>query len=97
MPKVREDKQGEAIYPIRMTSFLTSYEWAILPHLAYSPDISPPYFDLHVRVFPKLEEPLRGIRRTSRGSGKLNLDNQLWVPCNGCRGASAKVDQQMDG
>ena len=35
--KGREDKQGEAIYPIRMTSFLTSYEWDELPHLAYSP------------------------------------------------------------
>ena len=69
----------------------------LLIHLAYLPDISPPDFDLHVHVFLKLEEPLRGIRRTSRGSGKLNLGNQLWLPCNGCQGTSAKVDQQMAG
>ena len=37
---------------------LTSYEWDVLPHPPYSLDMSPPDFDL----FPKLKEPLRGIR-----------------------------------
>lgn len=42
----------------RVTSLLTSYGWDVLPHPAYSPDISPPDFDL----FMKLKESLRGIR-----------------------------------
>ncbi len=41
-----------------VTSLLHELEWEVLPHPAYSPDISPPDFDL----FPKLKEPLRGIR-----------------------------------
>ena len=41
----------------RVTSLSTSYEWDVLPHPPYSPDMSPPDFDL----FPKLKEPLRGI------------------------------------
>lgn len=39
-------------------ALLEEYEWEVLPHPPYSPDISPPDFDL----FPKLKEPLRGIR-----------------------------------
>jgi len=33
----------------------------VLPHAPYSPDMSPPDFDL----FPKLKEPMRGHRFSS--------------------------------
>ncbi len=36
---------------------LRKYDWERLRYHAYSPDLSPPDFDL----FPKLEEPLWGI------------------------------------
>ena len=39
-----------------MTDLLSKYEWGLLPHAPYSPDMSPPDFDL----FPKLKEPMRG-------------------------------------
>jgi len=39
-----------------MTDLLSKYEWEVLPHAPYSPDMSPPAFDL----FPKLKEPMRG-------------------------------------
>ena len=34
------------------------YQWEVLKHPPYSPDLSPPDFDL----FPKVKEPLRGVR-----------------------------------
>ena len=34
------------------------YGWQVLPHPPYSPDMSPPDFDL----FPKMKKPLRGKR-----------------------------------
>ncbi|XP_025154653.1 uncharacterized protein LOC105190474 [Harpegnathos saltator] len=37
---------------------LEKYGWERLRHPAYSPDLSPPDFDL----FPKMKEPLRGVR-----------------------------------
>ena len=40
---------------------LESYQWKVLDHPPYFPDLSPPDFDL----FPKLKEPLRGIRYES--------------------------------
>ena len=40
---------------------LESYQWEVLDHPPYSPNLSPPDFDL----FPKLKEPLRGIRYES--------------------------------
>jgi hypothetical protein len=39
-----------------VTDLLSKYEWEELPHPPYSPDMSPPDFDL----FPKLKEPVRG-------------------------------------
>ena len=36
---------------------LESYQWEVLDHPPYFPDLSSPEFDL----FPKLKEPLRGI------------------------------------
>jgi transposase len=37
---------------------LEKYGWQVLPHPPYSPDMSPPDFDL----FPKLKKPLCGKR-----------------------------------
>lgn len=37
---------------------LREYGWEVLPHAPYSPDMSPPDFDL----FPKLKQPMRGRR-----------------------------------
>ena len=41
-----------------VTDLLSKYEWEVLPHAPYSPDMSPPDFDL----FHKLKEPMRGHR-----------------------------------
>jgi len=41
-----------------VSEILEKYGWQVLPHPLYSPDMSPPAFDL----FPKLKEPLRGKR-----------------------------------
>jgi len=39
-----------------VTDLLSKYEWEVLPYVAYSPDLSPPDFDL----FHKLKEPMCG-------------------------------------
>jgi len=41
-----------------VSEILGKYGWQVLPHPPYSPDMSPPDFDL----FPKLKKPLRGKR-----------------------------------
>jgi len=41
-----------------VSEILEKYGWQVLPHPPYSPDMSPPDFDL----FPKLKKPLRGKR-----------------------------------
>ena len=41
-----------------VTELLHQYEWEVLPHAPYSPDMSPPDYDL----FPKLKEPMHGRR-----------------------------------
>jgi len=41
-----------------VSEILEKYGWQVLPHPPYSPDMSPPAFDL----FPKLMKPLRGKR-----------------------------------
>ncbi|PNF31351.1 hypothetical protein B7P43_G10893, partial [Cryptotermes secundus] len=41
-----------------VTEKLRQYGWEVLPHAPYSPDMSPPDFDL----FPKLKQPMRGRR-----------------------------------
>jgi hypothetical protein len=61
----------------------TKYEWEVLPHAPYSPDMSPPDFDLFHNLkeplrghrFPSLEEVSAAVTRTIRGlnkSGTLN-------------------------
>lgn len=57
----------------RVTSLLTSYGWNVLPHPAYSPDMSPPDFDL----FPKLKEPMRGTRFEDLDSLEEEVANQV--------------------
>ena len=44
-----------------MTDLPCKCEWEVLPHAPYSPDMSPPDFDL----YPKLKEPMRGHRFSS--------------------------------
>ena len=44
-----------------VSEILEKYGWQVLPHLLYSPDMSPPDFDL----FPKLKKPLCGKHFTS--------------------------------
>ena len=39
---------------VQYRKFWKKYGWQVLPHLPYSPDMSPPAFDL----FPKLKKPL---------------------------------------
>ena len=41
-----------------ISEILEKYGWQVLPHSPYSPDMSPPAFDL----FPKLKKLLRGKR-----------------------------------
>jgi len=41
-----------------VSEILEKYGWQVLPHPPYSPDMSPPAFDL----FPKLKKPLREKR-----------------------------------
>ena len=41
-----------------MRNILEKYGWEVLPHPPYSPDLSPPDFEL----FPKLKKTLRGKR-----------------------------------
>jgi transposase len=41
-----------------VTDLLSKYEWQVLPDAPYSPDMSPPDFDL----LPKLKQPMRGQR-----------------------------------
>ena len=44
-----------------VSEILEKYGWQVLPHPPYSPDMSPPDFDL----FPRLKKPLRGERFSS--------------------------------
>ena len=64
----------------RVTSLLTSYEWDVLPHPPYSPDMSPPDFDL----FPKLKEPLRGIRFDDLDELEAEVAKQVRLLNSGC-------------
>jgi len=41
-----------------VSEILDKYGWRVLPNLLYSPDMSPPDFDL----FPKVKKPLHGKR-----------------------------------
>jgi len=55
-----------------VTDLLSKYEWEVLPHALYSPDMSPPDFDLfhklkdflHGHHFPSLEEVSAVVTQT---------------------------------
>ena len=64
----------------RLTSLLTSYGWDVLPHPPYSPDMSPPDYDL----FPKLKETLRGIRFNDLDSLQEEVAIQIRAINSGC-------------
>jgi transposase len=56
---ISEHKLTRGLTPqVQYRKFLEKYVWQVLPHPPYSPDMSPPAFDL----FPKLKKPLRGKR-----------------------------------
>jgi hypothetical protein len=66
-----------------VTDLLSKYEWEVLPHAPYSPDMSPPDLDLFQKLeelirghrFPSLEEVSAAVTRAIRGlnrSGTLN-------------------------
>jgi len=52
-----------------VSEILEKYGWQVLPHPPYSPEMSPPDFDL----FPKLKKPLRGknFRSTEETSNEV--------------------------
>jgi hypothetical protein len=66
-----------------VTDLLSKYEWEVLPHAPYSPDMSPLDFDLfhklkepkHGHCFPSLEEVSAAVTWVIQGlnkSGTLN-------------------------
>jgi hypothetical protein len=62
-----------------VTDLLNKYEWEVLPHAPYSPDMSPPDFDLFHKLkeamsglcFPSLEEVSAAVTRAMRGLKKV--------------------------
>ncbi|XP_023728024.1 histone-lysine N-methyltransferase SETMAR [Cryptotermes secundus] len=56
-PIILHDKARPHIGNV-VTEKLPQYGWEVLPHAPYSPEMSPPDFDL----FPKLKQPMRGRR-----------------------------------
>lgn len=56
------------------------YNWEILPHPPYSPDLSPCDYDL----FPKLKMPLRGIRYEDLDELKVAVSTELHRITVGC-------------
>jgi hypothetical protein len=56
-PLILHDKTRPHLEKV-VADLLSKYEWEVLPHAPYSPDMSPPDFDL----FLKLKEPMRGHR-----------------------------------
>ena len=53
---------------------LPDYGWEVLPHAPYSPDMSPPDFEL----FPKLKEPMRGWYFSSLDKLSINGTQAIW-------------------
>lgn len=56
-----------------VTALIEKYDWGLLPHPPYSPDMSPPDFDL----FPKLKGPLRGRRFADLEQLSLSVTQQI--------------------
>ena len=68
-----------------VTELLSKYEWEALPHAPYSPDMSPPDFDLFHELkepmrghrFPSLEEVSAAVTRAIRGLNKSSTLNGI--------------------
>jgi transposase len=68
-----------------VTDLLSKYEWEVLPHAPYSPDMNPPDFDLfhklkestHGHYFPSLEEVSAAVTRAIRGLNKSGTLNRI--------------------
>ena len=71
----------------RVKSLFTSNKWNVLPHPAYSLDMSlhpTPDSDL----FPKLKEPLRGVRYYNLDVLELEVARQIRCMNSGCLATS---------
>jgi histone-lysine N-methyltransferase SETMAR len=84
-----------------VADLLSKYEWEVLPHAPYSPDMSPSDFDL----FPKLKEPIRGHRFSSleevsaavtRAIRELNKSGTLNGITNLPKRWDAAIEKQAD-
>jgi len=80
---------------------LSKYEWEVLPHWPYSPDMSPPDFD----SFHKLKEPMRGhcfpsLKKVSaaftRAIRGLNKSGTLYGTANLPKCWDAIIEKQGD-
>ena len=63
-----------------VTSLIRAYDWEILRHPSYSPDLSPCDYDL----FPKLKMPLRGRRFDDLDELKDAVAKELRLITSGC-------------
>ncbi len=57
-----------------VTTVFQDYGWEVLYHLLYSPDLSPPDYDL----FPKLKEPLQGIHFNYLSEQSSAKTQEIW-------------------
>ena len=57
-----------------LTDLLSKYEWEVLPHAPYRPDMSPPDFDL----FHKLKKPIHGHRFPSLEEVSAAVTRAIW-------------------
>ena len=57
-----------------VTDLLSKYKWEVLTHAPYSPDMSPPDFDL----FPKLKEPMREYHFSSLEEVSAVVTRAIW-------------------
>jgi len=82
-PLILHDSARPHLGKVCVTDLLSKYEWELLPHAPYSPDMSPPEFDLFHKLkepmpghrFPSLDEVSAAVTRAIRGlkkSGTLN-------------------------
>jgi hypothetical protein len=82
VPLILHDNAGPHLEKV-VTYLVSKYEWEVLPHAPYSPDMSKPDFGLFHKFkepmrghrFPSLEEVYAAVTRAIRGlnkSGTLN-------------------------